>query len=449
MKIRTKETSLGRLPGQILDDTFTVSPDSRSVAFAVADAKGKHQVVRDGVPGKPHFAVEPGLRRRPRGRRLAYAACEKSLLGSKRWMVILEGAEGGACAGIVPGSITFSPDGARLAYGAVKQDGTHLVVDGVEDPLAFDAIAGPTIQFSRNGRRIADAANRGRQWFAVVDGKPQGPYVTVAAFTFSPDSRRLAYGAHDGRQAFVVVDGEPQAEFDEVAFEETLVFSPDSRHVAYAGRRGITTLNVVSHAVVDGQLGPSYAGVGERFFTFGPVEGQVIHDIRRGERRAVVHGEKEGPLYDDFGEQLFAMSPDRKRFALLGVRGGAKVLIVDGREVASCEAVGPGTLRFSPDGQRLGYALQSGSSWCLVVDDKAGPAFDQIEDVRWSWSPDSQHHACAAQRGGQRFLVVDGEPGSAYDAFCGPGIEWDAPNRLRTLVQRGEELLRLEALLGA
>ena len=38
MKIRTKETSLGRLPGQILDDTFTVSADSRSVAFAVADA---------------------------------------------------------------------------------------------------------------------------------------------------------------------------------------------------------------------------------------------------------------------------------------------------------------------------------------------------------------------------------------------------------------------------
>ena len=86
----------------------------------------------------------------------------------------------------------------------------RVVVDDTEHP-PYTAIVAESLTFSPNGQRLAYGAAVGTQMFVVVDGQEGPRYDALVAdsLRFSPDSQRLAYGARQGQQWSVVLDGQP------------------------------------------------------------------------------------------------------------------------------------------------------------------------------------------------------------------------------------------------
>ncbi|GAH81929.1 unnamed protein product, partial [marine sediment metagenome] len=98
-----------------------------------------------------------------------------------------------------------------------------------------------TFSLSLDGKRLAFAAKRQGEWFAVVDGKEEQRFQWGMQMAFSPDSKHVAYaGRRDDRpqgrgfrvtgHSHVFLDGKEIAK-DRTAY--SLTFSPDSTHLAY------------------------------------------------------------------------------------------------------------------------------------------------------------------------------------------------------------------------
>jgi hypothetical protein len=122
--------------------------------------------------------------------------------------VVVDGKEEKQYGGI--GTLIFSPDSQRVAYGAkVRMDEEFVVVDGREEKR-YDYIEPGSLIFSPGSKRVAYAARLGDKRFVVVDGKEEKGYDGIGYCIgcgdgtpiFSPDSRRVAYGAKAGKKWF-------------------------------------------------------------------------------------------------------------------------------------------------------------------------------------------------------------------------------------------------------
>ncbi len=210
--------------------SFSFSPDSKRVAYA-AEQDGKAFVVVDGVEGKRYsrIAQRPILFSRD-GKRVFYAA-----RANDGWHVVIDGTEyptSGAefCA--------MGPEGKRTAWSSYDYDahGYRVTVDGALGK-AYDSAG--YIMFSPDGRHVAYAAEKGGNWFMVVDGKEgtacEG--VGYATYGFSGDGMHLAYAAkiHDGWQ--VILDGKPGARYDGIG-RRSIVLDHYGKRTAYHARKG-------------------------------------------------------------------------------------------------------------------------------------------------------------------------------------------------------------------
>ncbi|MCX7778531.1 MAG: hypothetical protein N2381_10850, partial [Armatimonadetes bacterium] len=105
-----------------------------------------------------------------------------------------------------------------------------VVVDGVEGK-EYDGIVKGTLIFSPDSKRFAYGARRGGKEFVVVDGDEGKEYDGIGTLIFSPDSKRFAYVAVRGEKQFVVVDGVEGEEYDCFLRGSELVFdSPNRLH---------------------------------------------------------------------------------------------------------------------------------------------------------------------------------------------------------------------------
>ena len=168
--------------------------------------------------------------------------------------------------GILKGTLTFSVDGQRVMYVALKGDQHIVIVDNHPGPEYDGTMIGAPI-ISPDGKRVAYGALKGEKWLVVVDGQPAPEYDAIYSLLFSPDSKRVAYTVRKGDKVVVVVDGQPRQEYDEIRFP---VFSPDSKRVAYGAMKGHEWI-----VIVGDQVSPEYEGImkgGPAFHSDGSLE---------------------------------------------------------------------------------------------------------------------------------------------------------------------------------
>jgi len=231
------------------------SPDSTRVAYSAARGQ-KCLVVVDGVEGKEYYINEKPwevsthvilgmhIAFSPDSKRVAYLTAR----GEKQ-LVVVDGDEGTEYDKIDIFSLMFSPDSKHVAYLGKRGEKWFAVVDGVEGkgydeiaahivlPGGFQVGGGPMLTFSPNSARLAYGAERDGRRFAVIDGVEGNEYDRIQDLTFSLDSKHCAYAAKRGDKWLLVVDSAEGKEYDDIG-TESLVFSPDSKRLAYVAMRG-------------------------------------------------------------------------------------------------------------------------------------------------------------------------------------------------------------------
>jgi hypothetical protein len=85
--------------------------------------------------------------------------------------VVLDGRAGAGYSGILERSLTFSPDGTHIAYGARNANRWTVVLDR-DSGTFYDDVNGP--HFSPNSAHLAYAAARDGKYFVVLDSE-EGP----------------------------------------------------------------------------------------------------------------------------------------------------------------------------------------------------------------------------------------------------------------------------------
>jgi hypothetical protein len=279
--------------------------------------------------------------------------------------VVHGGREGKRYAAV--GEVALSPDGSRVAHGALVSGKWHMVVDGVEGD-GFDAVKAPA--FSPDGAHVAYQAMDGEVWRLVVDRRAsRGTRTRILAHRFSEDSTRIAW----------VDDADDHGK----------------------GRLVVSELGLEK---------PSVVATDVETFTLGPA-GAIAYLAARAGGRVVVLDGKEEPFPDGELRGPLALAPGGRSVAAL-VRSGRGVEL---RRFFAHEGGGEASvyddaeeLVLGAGGRAYAFAARKGPSWFLVVDGREGPPFDRV--VTPQLSPDTKSVAYRAREHGRRFVVVaDGE----------------------------------------
>lgn len=286
-------------------------------------------------------------------------------------------------------SVRFSRTGRRLAYAAQRGRGWSVVLDGRPGEV-WDGV--DSLLFSDDEHSFAFMAERQGAWHVVRDGHTSPPWPSLRARTlrFSPDGRDLFFVAEERGQVRVVQSNRAGPAFDGVS---GLTFSPDGAHVGYVGRRARAV-----QAVIDGQLGDVYEAIVELVLR----RQRVGMLARRGGRwHAVIDGQM-GPAYDLAA--AMTLSPDGSHTAYIGRREQSWVVVHDGLPGFPFAHVD--ALQLQSDGRPL-YVAREGTQTRVVSGDRVGPAFRSI-DAPVLAAAGSRFGYVARDKSGSR-VVLDGD----------------------------------------
>lgn len=176
-----------------------LSADGKTLAYR-ATSDGKSRVIVGDKKGLDFDEVwTPALS--ADGKHVAYVA--KS--GAK-WCVVVDGVPGREFD--EPPSTpepVFSPDGKRVAYGAVLGQGRQsgqgieaVFVDGNRVPAMFSHVS--QIAFTPSGQHVVYVAERDGKEHLVIDRERGDPFDSVYRYVISPDGKRVAFGARVGKE---------------------------------------------------------------------------------------------------------------------------------------------------------------------------------------------------------------------------------------------------------
>jgi Tol biopolymer transport system component len=320
----------------------------------------------------------------------------------------------------------FSKDGSHLAYGALSEPASWVMVfDGVSSPpyRALDFR-----QTALGGKRLVYVAQTADQkWQAVVDGKPGPAYDGISGLKLTPDGAHYAYIAFRSgagpKRAVAVIDGvETPAYYGIGELEQ----APDGR-VAYqattqpgdaSGRggaeavfvgglsvSGTLTYNVstydkdrIGHRLGSARQLIAWSPDGKRF-------GYVQSNRPNPGVTVMVNGKAMGPTYLA-AEELW-WSPDGAHLTYQGSSPTGTVAVVDGQEFGGYTWVKE--FQWSPDGNRYAFQAAGSSGLVVMVDGKEQPKTRGLVDGSILFSPDGKHLAYGGQQGVSVFQpVVDG-----------------------------------------
>jgi hypothetical protein len=231
---KVKETPIVQVTfSALIRESFTVSPDSRSIAFIDQSKDKQRAVIGSAVQRKFDEVIDRPVFS-PNSRKVAYIAREQD----KKFAVI-EGEKGKQYEDI-PSNIIFSPDSNRVAYTAKVGKKEVVVVDGRESEQ-YDEICRlkreANFVFSPDSKRGVVKAR-----FGIAEiGMEDTPYEKTGYPVFSPDSQTLSYMAGFSDKQFLVINGKKGETYDSLGskfYFGNPVFSPDSKRIAYPVRKG-------------------------------------------------------------------------------------------------------------------------------------------------------------------------------------------------------------------
>ncbi|HEX7897424.1 MAG TPA: hypothetical protein VF950_06670 [Planctomycetota bacterium] len=265
-----------------------------------------------------------------------------------RWGVV-RGGKGKGPYQNVP-ELRWSPDGLRLAYVAVTEEGARVIVDGEKGALHEGA---RELRFSPDGLRVAYVASAADGDRVVVDGVAGALFPRVGSLGFSADGRAVVGVIATGGGWTVTVNDQAGPVYDEVG---PPVCGRGGERTSYAAKKGGRSL-----AVVGGQESE-------------PCD--LVYRLLVGERGGWAH-------------------------ALLQEK--TCVLTHNGREVARGTSR-PNQMAMSDDGASLAWSESLDGRMRLVVDGKPGEWFDRVESP--VYAPDGRTLLYVGRRNGEAWLVA-------------------------------------------
>ena len=346
------------------------------------------------------------------------------------------------------------------SYAAEQQLGRKTV----EIPKDFKSV-----KFSHDGRRVAFAASDGKQYRAIVDGKPEQLYEDVTVVEFSPQGDHYYYGGQRDGQWYLVRDGKEVTKLGSLtSLNQGAGFSIFGEGTSFTIW---STLAIWFAEQADNYFVLAYQGDTGKVFKDGawlPLEyrsfyhegmavgpggkNYVISVAPRGSRQAQVYlnGQPisqfesvENAAFLQPGDQLIyngggrmmlkdkpfpgvgplagmiVTSSDGKHFAALVKTGdGKQAVVVDGKQETTYPKVdwgyrgflsSPGSFAWSKDGKEYAYvvnvASEKKSPQAVVHNGKSLNPFAEIQGSSLVLTPDGKHVAYAA-KGEQGWAVV-------------------------------------------
>jgi len=199
----------------------------------------------------------------------------------------------------------MSPDWQSVAWTSQRGKQKQVVFGG-QEMGPYDEVDDLSLTFSLDGKRLAFAAKRQGEWFAVVDRKEGPRFQSGMRIVFSPDGKHVAYTGRRGDEpqskgfrvrghSLVFLDGK-QIEEDRTA--SSLTFSPDSRHLAYVAG-GVRT-----HIACDGMTGTEHDRIHD--VGFSPDGGHLFYvaEPERNGPQCMVCDGIAGPLHEEIRRPL-------------------------------------------------------------------------------------------------------------------------------------------------
>ncbi len=435
------DSSRGKLYDAI--QWFLFSPDSKRYAYVGVKDK-KYVVVVDGVEGKTYDyapfgpSMEMPIIFSPNSRHVAYAV----RTGPKNYIVVKDGVEGRQYdwpeTHYSPGpssiQMLFSPDSRTLAYvGFIQIPGKNpgicnrVVVQNEVEGKQYNGVY--SITFSPDGQRIAYVADandiNNNNYFAVIDGvEGRRCHYQIPSILFSPDSKRTAYVAtsvnethHEGLCVFL--DGIPGRQYATWTITG-LAFSPDSQHLSYIVGSDVLITDGVEQKLPDRSHGVKFSPDSKRMAYIAPASTDIY------ERKwAVFLDEQPGKPYNDIFDLTF--SPDSKHLAYRTYTGQDVTrgfVVSDGMEGPQYSNVTD--IVYSSDG-RLAYIAYKANinQQFVILNGVEGKYYDWMS--RPAFSPDGKHLVYFAQERQDFFAVVDGVEMKHYERIL--GHERNSPNQ--------------------
>jgi WD40 repeat protein len=363
-------------------------------------------------------------------------------------------------------SVSWSPDGARLATGSY--DGTAKVWDAAGGPerltLRGHLCLIYSVSWSPDGTRVATGSQDGtaKVWNAT-SGRVlltlEGHSNSVTSVSWSPDGKRLATGSGDGTarvwdafggRVLLTLEGHRSA-------VRAVCWSPDGSRVATASYDGTAKVwdaaSGRDRVTMRGHAGKVYSvswSADATKLATGSEDGTAkVWDAVGGTERLNLGGHA-GLVYE------VSWSADGTRLATASSDGIAKMWdVVDGRErlILKGHTSSVRSVSWSPDGGRLATGSADGTAkvWNagggreqLILKGHTGP----VGSV--SWSPDGAHVATGSYDGTAKVWDAAGGPAQInLEGHAGPvgSVSW-SPDGKRLATGGWDRVAKMWDLAG-